>query len=99
MGKIIKTLSEKELKQLLITFGNTLSLNKKYSINIHNILNNDIHITTCFSTVSINKKLFENPEHLNNLKLYFCDNDIISDRIQFDNQLPNRNIIFSIWQF
>lgn len=80
----LKTLNEKELRQLLITFGNTLSLNKQYSIIITDICNSDIHITTCFSVVNINKKLFENPEHLNNLKLYFKDNDIIDDGMRID---------------
>lgn len=93
--KFVRSLSEQELKQMLITFGNTLSLENKYTIYISETLKTDIHITTCYQTVSINKSLFENADHLNNLKLYFTDNDEISDGLNifrhYDHDDNNNN--------
>jgi hypothetical protein len=77
--EFVKSLTETELKQMLILFGNTLSLNKHYTINVSETLKTDIDIKTCFQIVTLNKKLFENVEYLHNLKIYFRDNDQISD--------------------
>jgi len=77
--KFVRSLSEQELKQMLITFGNTLALNHSYSVNINYNMNTDINIMTCLRTVNINEKLFQNEEHLNNLRQYFSGYDQISD--------------------
>ena len=74
----IHSLSETEIKQMLILFGNTLSLDNSYTVHVSNS-DIDIQITTCFRTIRLNKKLFDNPENLNNLKIYFSDFDTISD--------------------
>jgi len=79
--QFVCSLSETEIKQMLITFGSTLALNNKYAVNVVHDLEMDIRITTCFRKIDINKKLFTNMEYLNNLKLYFTDSDQISDRI------------------
>lgn len=92
--KFVKTLDSTELKQLLITFGNTLALNKKYTIIISDLQELDIQISTCFQLIKINKKLFETPVHLNNLKYYFKDNDnVISDRVTDNDNHYDGNII------
>ena len=75
----VRSLSESELKQMLITFGNTLSIDNKYTIYVSDTLKTDIHITTCIQSITINKKLLDNIENLNQLKCYFMDSDQISD--------------------
>ncbi|XWV26940.1 hypothetical protein QJ857_gp0109 [Tupanvirus soda lake] len=75
----VKSLTELELKQMLILFGNTTSLDKHYTIYVSHTLKTDIHITTCMQMVTISENLFEHEEYLNNLKLYFSDFDQISD--------------------
>ncbi|XWV25603.1 putative ORFan [Tupanvirus deep ocean] len=75
----VKSLTETELKQMLILFGNTTSLDKHYTVCVSKTLKTDIHITTCMQMVTISENLFEHEEYLNNLKLYFSDFDQISD--------------------
>ena len=77
--EFIKSLSEAELKQMLILFGNTTCLSKEYTIYVSDTLKTDIHIATCSQSVTLNKKLFENVEYLKNLKIYFTGYDQISD--------------------
>ena len=106
-NQFINSLTEKELKQLMILFRNTLSLKERYDIIVKNI-DIDIHIEICFKKVTINQKLFENLEYLNNLKNYFVDNDNIHDsNVAYDSDdsddddmpplepvLPNHNQIY-----
>lgn len=79
LNKFVKTLSQQELKQMLVTFGNTLSLDNKYNIYVSDTIKTDIHIAACCRTVTINKILFEDTSNLDNLRLYFLDSDDISD--------------------
>ena len=71
----IKSLTETELRKLLLLFGNSLSLESNFQINIQSDFLVDIKIQTCFHTIIINEKLFETQESLNSLKIYFGDVD------------------------
>lgn len=83
--KFLETLTQDEIKQMLITFGNTTSLNKEFIVYVSQFLDLDIKIETCLLSVTINKKFFENIHTLLNLKLYFVpDLDYISDYINND---------------
>ena len=84
--EFIRSLMEIEIKQMLLLFSNTLSLNYKYYISIGETQKTDLHISTCARSVTINKKLFDN---LNLLKIYFTDGDTISDSIQPINNTIN----------
>lgn len=93
--KFVCTLSELDLRKMLIAFGNTISLQNEYIINVHDdvvLYENfpkkimpDIKITSCFHIVSIHRRLFEKQEYLNNLKSYFDAGDTISDGTQLIN--------------
>ncbi len=84
--EFICSLSEVELRQLLFSFGNTLSTSEKYNIYINSDINTAINITTCFHTITIHERLFEHKDYLNSLKYYFKDNDQISDGIIDNNE-------------
>lgn len=77
--QFVRSLSEMEMRQMLVAFTNDCSLNTKIKINVTEMLNIDIKISVCFNTVCIHKKLFEKIEYLNNLKYYFEDHDQIVD--------------------
>jgi len=81
----IRSLNESELKQMLITFGNSLSLQQSFYIKIDTLIKRDIQISTCARVITINQVLFDNPDQLQNLKLYFKDNDQIYDSVGDDN--------------
>lgn len=84
----LQTLNDNELKQMLMVFGNNISLKNTYFINITRECQTDIDISVCSSTICINKKIFENPEQLDKLKWYFANGD---DKIK-DYQLLNTTI-------
>ena len=93
--QFINSLTEKELKQLLILFGNTLSLKETYLIVIKDI-DVDIKIEICFKKVVINQKLFDN-NYLNNLKFYLIDDDKINDSdVQFDENHQNSESVINL---
>lgn len=98
----VKSLNQQELKQMLLTFGNSLSQEKKIFININDQIDTDLHISTCSYSIEINKNLFDNSNYLNNLKIYFSDSDSLSDGYAGTEleQLVNDNNNFttgSIW--
>lgn len=76
----IHSLTMSELKNLLLTFGNTLDLNEPYNIIVSSSILTDIKISTCSRIVMLNEKIFESG--LDILKIYLVDNlDTMSDRI------------------
>ena len=70
----ITSLDLEELKQLLLTFGNTLSLSKDYSVVVKK-MDIDFKIETCFYRVELNEELFRDQENLDRLKNYLSVND------------------------
>ena len=88
--QFVYSLSEKEIRQMLIAFGNTLSLNDSFFVHVEKDYQMDIKIQTCFHKIYINEKLFEKVEYLDGLKCYFNDCDQISDgRNDYDASLLN----------
>ena len=78
-NRFISSLNEHELKQLLLTFGNSLSLQHNYSIHITDLVA-DVHISTCSRTIAIRQDLFDNDEQLSILKSYLINKEeYISD--------------------
>ena len=77
--KFISELNEIELRQMLYTFGNSYSLDKKYFIFVNRFISKDIVISTCTCTVTIHEKLFEDFDLLLQLKYYFVHENSISD--------------------
>lgn len=75
--EFIYSLHESELKNMLLTFTNSLSMDHTIKIEVKDI-QLDLTIQTCMRTVTINRKLFTN-RTLDNLKLSFTGNDTISD--------------------
>lgn len=85
--QFINSLSETELRQLLFTIGNSLSLDKGYDIYVNDYVNAIVNITTCFHSVTIHEKVFKNDqltECLSDLKYYLLDNRLISDGISMN---------------
>jgi hypothetical protein len=76
----VESLTNVELKQLLTRFGSTTSTSNFYDIHVDDYINVDISISICSSSVTLNKKLFEN-DRLSLLKMYFTGEDKISDNI------------------
>jgi len=76
--KFILSLTESELNNMLILFGNTKSLDKRYTVYVDNI-QIDIKITTCYGKVTINNALFKDLETLDGLRKYFNNYDNIQD--------------------
>ena len=82
----ILSMDNKTLVGMLMTMGNTTSLNNKYRVSIDEN-GPDIDILTCCYSVKINKKFFDNPELLDFLKNYFLSVDEIlvdSNPINFE---------------
>ena len=77
--KFVRSLTEEEIKQMLLTLGNTISTEAKYRIYITD-MKQDIQIQTCFYTVSIRKQLFDDAEKLMILKDYLTGKDQIYDK-------------------
>ena len=75
----LDTLSSDEIKQMLITFSNNLSMNQTIYIFIKDDILIDIKIYTCMGEVYINKFLFKNISTLSNLKIYFKGQDILNE--------------------
>lgn len=75
----ISNFSENELRQLLLTFGNTLCLNNQYHISVRDNIKTDLEISVCRKYVIINKKVMDNPDNLDGLRHYFCGHDQIAD--------------------
>lgn len=91
----LNQLNEEELKELLLTFGNTLSLNDKYHININEgEYNSGINISVCTRHISINKKVFD--YGFNELKKYLLGSGSIRDGqnfLGFNRQEDNDNFL------
>lgn len=86
--EFLDSLTKTELKNMITLFGNSLCTTCKYTIDVEPSINVDIHISVCFSKVTINEKLFSE-NLLNNLKIYFAvETDSISD---IDTQMYNFN--------
>lgn len=77
----VRSLSECELKQMLILFGNTCSLNNRYTIIVREMPKLDLEISVCFKIIILNERLFENVDKLDKLRIYFEANDQISDHV------------------
>ena len=71
----IDSLTQNQLKKLLLLCGNTLCIKSKFNITVCDYLKTDIHITTCCLQVSLNQKLFESDETLSQLKIYLDEVD------------------------
>ena len=77
--KFVHSLNEIELRQMLYTFGNNYSLNKKYYIYVNSFISAHIVISTCSRKITLHEKLFENLVSLTQLKYYFASENSISD--------------------
>lgn len=75
--QFIYSLTETELKNMLLTFTNSLSMDFNIKIEVKDI-QLDMNILTCMRVVTINRKLFIDGT-LDSLKLSFTNNDAISD--------------------
>ena len=73
----VRSLTEAELKQLLITLGNTISTRVKYEIFINNCITVDVSIQTCQYSLSIKPSIFDNAESLANIKCYLMKDEKI----------------------
>ena len=73
----VRSLTEEELKQLLVTLGNTISTKVKYDIYINNDITVDVVIQTCQYSLSIKEYIFDNKENLANLKCYLMKDEKI----------------------
>lgn len=82
-NEFIQSLNPSELKQMLIVFCNSVSLQQKIKIIIKDNLLIDIKIQTCLKTIYVNNKLFKNLETLSNLKIYFRDNDSLNENTTY----------------
>ena len=76
--EFIYSLTETELKNMLLTFTNSLSINQQLSIRVRKS-DTDMQIQTCLKLITLNEKLFTNQETLQNLKYLFTNNDTLSD--------------------
>jgi hypothetical protein len=76
--EFIKSLSESELKQLLVRFGSSTSVETQYQIIVCPDIRVDISIRICSAEVLINKRLFDQ-NCLSNLKMYLIGDEKISD--------------------
>ena len=84
--QFIDSLDASERKCLLMTFGNTNNTNQKFTIIINDKISRDVNIWTCYHSVTINSKLFENIDTLMGLKKYFNEIDnYINDNDNNDN--------------
>jgi len=83
----IRSLTEPELKQIMIALSNSLSPNNKYKIYVSDSLKVDFQISTCGMSITIHKNLFD---QIDNLRIYLQGIDRISDSIRMvdDFQLP-----------
>ena len=90
--KFVNTLTEIELRQMLYTFGNNYSLEKKYNIYVSEHISKDIVVTTCAKTVTIHKTIFENFDLLLELRHYFVSENSISDNARTTDVDPDINI-------
>lgn len=77
-SKFIRSLSEYECRQLLLLFGNTISLGVTYDIYIEP-QSLDINISTCTRKIMLNEKLFTNDEALEQLRIYLVGNDSLNE--------------------
>ncbi len=77
--EFINSLTQNEIRQMLLLFGNTLYMNDPYYIHTDKNTSLDINISTCLKTVTINETFFESIEKLDKLRSYFTDNDQIMD--------------------
>jgi len=80
-NSFIDTLTSDEIKQMLVTFSNNLSMNQIIYIIIKDDIQIDIKIYTCMGEVYINKQLFKNSATLSNLKIYFKGQDILNENL------------------
>lgn len=80
-NKFIESLNSDQLKKLLLTIGNSLSLEHHYDIYSSDTMNANIHISTCSRTVVMNKNLLSNPIELEHIKTYLLGDDKIYDQI------------------
>lgn len=78
--EFVYNLTESELKQMLLTFGNSLTLNTTYNVYLSWSTEVDIRIATCIKSITIHKRLFANKETLDGLRNYFTGTDQIHDR-------------------
>jgi len=68
----LDSLSNDELKRMMLLFKNTLSTRDIVGIYAKE-MDRDIKIEVCFYRVTIKKSLFNDMDTLNNLRLYFCE--------------------------
>jgi len=77
--EFVNSLTEKELRQMLMAFGNSVSVENKYFIFVSGTISADISIATCTHKVTLHERLFQDAKTLSNLKLNFISGDTISD--------------------
>lgn len=73
--RFINSLSENELRQMLMVFGCTTSTMVEYTISIEFDMEQDIKIETCFYRAKLSDRLFKNMGTMMALKQYFGSND------------------------
>jgi hypothetical protein len=88
----VKTLTESELKGLMIAFTNSLDINQKIYFTVK-LLSTDVEISTCHRTVKISEKLFKSAKTLLGLRIYFQDKDQINEKVTI--VVPRQSIIES----
>jgi hypothetical protein len=93
--KFVRSLSESELKQMLLSFGNTLSLDNHYNIHVNTIQTHDINIMTCAKDISIRENMLTEDEMIEQLRIYFRNNDSMRDDtyVEQDNNDSMNNIV------
>ncbi len=71
----IKKLNQTQIRNMLIAFGGSLSMDKTFRIKVTDEIEEDIQLQTCYKTVDINKKLFKKESTLKLLGGYFTNTD------------------------
>lgn len=84
--EFIYSLSEKDLKNMLLTFTGGLSMNHSILIEVKN-LDIDFNAQICNRKVVLNRQLFTDLTTLKNLIISFTNNDTISDYKRVDGHL------------
>lgn len=84
-NNFVNSLCELELRQMLLYFGNSLSLNNNYTIHVSDTMSTDIHVTTCAGIITIHRNIIQN---IKQLKIILCDGNTIHDTISDGHYTP-----------
>lgn len=94
-NQFIESLTETELRHLLMVIGNSTSVKNSYRIYVNKFISEDVQITTCSNAISIREDIFTDPELFDNLKHYFNDDTMCVDEYIGENNHNNSDNEYS----